>query len=85
MSRKLILREVLKQVVDTAQNQFPTRDISEADIVRRAHPTLSGHRNYHAFVGGGLSDHRDYLNIREVRKRTARGSVWEKLPPKTSP
>lgn len=78
MSRKSIRADVLKQVIADADALFATKDISEDERVRRAHPELVGHRNYHAFVGGALSDHRVALGIVEVRKSTPRGSRWQK-------
>lgn len=78
MSRKSIREDVLKQVVEDANDEFTTKDISEDDRVAAAHPELVSHTHYHAFVGGALSDHRVMLKIVEVRKDTARGSRWRK-------
>jgi hypothetical protein len=78
MSRKSIRADILKQVVADADSSFATKDISENERVRRAHPELVGHRNYHAFVGGALSDHHVALGIIEVQKSTPRGSRWQK-------
>jgi hypothetical protein len=76
MSRKSIRLDILKQVIADASPLFATKDVSEDERVRRAHPALAAHRNYHAFVGGALSDHHVALNIIEVRKSTPRGSEW---------
>ncbi len=78
MSRKSVQPDVLKQVVADANALFTTRDISEDQRVRLAHPDLVDHRNYHAFVGGALSDHHVDLGIHEVQKSTSRGSRWQK-------
>jgi hypothetical protein len=78
MSRRAIRFAVLKQVVADANLLFTTKDISEDERVRRAHSELVNHRNYHAFVGGALSDHRVALGIVEVQKSTLRGSRWQK-------
>jgi hypothetical protein len=78
MSRKLVRLEALKQVVADANSVFATKDVSEDERVRAAHPDLVSHRNYHAFVGGALSDHRVVLDIVEVRASTSRGSQWQK-------
>lgn len=78
MSKNAIGVEVLKQVIADADALFATKDISEDERLRHAHPELAGHRNYHAFVGGALSDHRVALGIVEVRKSTSRGSRWQK-------
>lgn len=78
MGRKSIRVDVLRQVIAEADALFVTKDISEDERVRRAHTEFVGHRNYHAFVGGALSDHRVALGIVEVRKSTSRGSRWQK-------
>ena len=78
MSRKSIRVDVLKQVVADAGQQFATKDISEDERTQAAHPELVSHSQYHAFVGGALSDHHVQLNIVEVQKNTSRGSHWQK-------
>ena len=78
MSRKEVLFNVLKQVVSDQQGEFTTKDVSEDERMRRAHPELVRHSHYHAFVGGALSDHHVALGIAEVLKATSRGSHWEK-------
>ena len=78
MSRRAIRLEVLRDVVADAGSVFATRDISDDARVRNAHPQLAEHRNYHAFVGGALSDHHLSLNIVEVQESTPRGSQWRK-------
>ena len=78
MSRKLVRADILLQVVADQDRVFSTRDVSEDDRVRQAHPALTRHSLYHAFIGGALSDHRDALGIEEIRKSTSRGSLWEK-------
>jgi len=79
MSRKLIKKKVLKQVVNDQPVEFYAKDISEDERTKRAHPNLVGHRSYHSFVGGALSDHRGYLKIKEVQQKTRRGSLWRKV------
>ena len=78
MSRKAIAPQVLAAVVADQPRTFVTKDVSEDVRMRDAHPDLVGHRNYHAFVGGAISDHRVKLQVGQLRKRTARGSEWEK-------
>ena len=78
MSRKSIRVDILKQVAEDADHQFATKDISEDERMRTAHPELVSHSHYHAFVGGALSDHHVMLNIVEVQKGTSRGSRWQK-------
>jgi hypothetical protein len=78
MSRKSIRLDVLKQVVAEASRHFATRDVSEDERMKAAHPELVSHSHYHAFVGGALSDHHVLLNIVEVQKDTPRGSRWQR-------
>lgn len=78
MSRKQIQFGVLRQVVTDQPRAFTTKDVSEDERMRRAHPEFTNHTHYHAFVGGVLSDHHETLGIVEVRKATSRGSRWEK-------
>lgn len=79
MSRKLIQVAVLKPVVSEAPTSFTTKDISEDERVRRAYRDLVHHRNYHAFIGGALSDHHSELGIRKDRSTSRRGMRWCKL------
>ena len=53
-------------------------DVSADKRMKQAHPELVVNQQYHAFVGGALSDHRTALGIEEVRKNTSRGSLWER-------
>lgn len=78
MSRHEIQIDILADVVADMERGFTTRDVSEDVRLRQAHPELGGHRQYHAFVGGALSEHRVLLGIVEERKATSRGSRWEK-------
>ena len=57
---------------------FVTKDVSEDERMLLAHPELVSNIQYHGFVGRALSDNRTVLGIAEVRKRTSRGSLWEK-------
>ena len=78
MSRKSIAPEILNSVVSEASPLFTTKDISEDERVRSAYPELATHRNYHAFVGGALSDHHVELGIAKVRTKARRGMQWQK-------
>jgi len=78
MSRNKISVEVLKAVVADQNISFYTKDVSEDSRVRSAHLGLEKKRNYHAYVGGALSDHRSILGIEEIQKSTSRGSLWQK-------
>lgn len=78
MSRKSIDPGVLKPVVSQAPPLFTTKDISEDERVRSAYPELAAHRNYHAFVGGALSDHHLELGIEKVRTKARRGMQWRR-------
>ena len=79
MSRKSIRGDVLQQVVSDLAALFTTKDVSEDKRVRSAHPELTAHRNYHAFVGGALSDHHSILAIAKTRTTGRRGMRWRKL------
>ena len=72
MSRKSIAPEILNSVVSEAS------PLSEDERVRSAYPELATHRNYHAFVGGALSDHHVELGIAKVRTKARRGMQWQK-------
>lgn len=78
MSRESIRLDALRMVVEDAERLFTTKDISEDERIRNAHPELVNHRNYHAFVGGALSDNHVTLGIVEVKKATSRGSRWQR-------
>ncbi len=78
MSRKSIRFEVLATVVADMKRTFVTKDVSEDERMRKAHPGLLSNRQYHGFVGGALSDNRRALAIDEIRKATSRGSRWER-------
>ncbi|MDO9545665.1 MAG: hypothetical protein Q7J07_02810 [Pelolinea sp.] len=79
MSRKDILLDKLKEVVADLGQVFTTKDVSEDIRMKQAHPNLKDQRNYHAFVGGALSDHRAQLEIDEIGKSASRGSRWKKI------
>lgn len=78
MRRKLISPKVLEPIVSEASALFTTKDISEDDRVRGASPELANHRNYHAFVGGALSDHHEKLGITKARTKGGAGCSGEK-------
>lgn len=69
----------LKEVVASLGHGFSTKDVSEDIRMKQAHPNLKDQRNYHAFVGRALSEHRAQLEIDEVQKNTSRGSRWKKI------
>lgn len=79
MSRKKVSFRVMKKVIKDLGGIFATKDVSEDQRMIKAHPKLVKHSHYHAFVGGALSDHRVRLRIKEIQKRTSRGSRWQKL------
>jgi hypothetical protein len=70
MSRKDISLYTLKEVVAGLGQVFTTKDVSEDFRMRKAHPNLVDHRQYHGFVGGALSNHRAQLEIDEIKKNT---------------
>ena len=69
---------VVRTVVAELAGEFATKDVSEDPRMLAAHASLQLHRSYHAFVGRAISEHRSDLGLDEVRKATARGSVWRK-------
>jgi hypothetical protein len=77
MSWKDVQLDVLKRIVIGQKRVFSTKDVSQDKRVLEAHPVLASRKNYHAFVGSALSRHRVALGIKEVRKSTSRGSLWE--------
>jgi hypothetical protein len=77
--------EVLRALVSGQRRSFATKDVSEDERMRAAHPSLTDHPNYHAFVGRALSLHRDLLGLDELRKGSSRGSIWEKRAAGTPP
>lgn len=77
MGRESIRKEVLQTVIAGLRSPFATKDVSEDERVRDAHPAEASHSHYHAFVGGALSDHRVSLGIEEMGKGS-RGSIWRK-------
>lgn len=74
-----ILLDELKEVVAGLGQVFTTRDVSEDIRMKQAHPNLTGHSHYHAFVGRALSVHRAQLEIDEDGKSASRGSRWKKI------
>lgn len=78
MSWKLIEFDVLKQVVAGQSRVFVTKDVSEDERMRQAHPELANHSLYHAFVGASLSKRREALGISKIREAASRGARWEK-------
>ena len=78
MSWKQIQFGVLKEVVADQKRVFATKDVSEDERMKQAHPELTDHTHYHAFVGRALSLDHVALGIVEIRKATSRGARWEK-------
>ncbi|MGI6741656.1 MAG: hypothetical protein ACOX7C_09355 [Brevefilum sp.] len=78
MSRKMISVQAISEVIKDLGDTFTTKDVSEDLRMREVHRQLTRHSHYHAFVGGALSDHRAELDIKEIQKKTSRGSIWQK-------
>ena len=78
MGRNDISLYTLREVVASLGQEFTTKDVSEDIRMKQAHPDLTDHSHYHAFVGGALSDHRAQLEINEIGKSASRGSRWKK-------
>lgn len=79
MSWRAVQVDILSTVVADAGPRFATKDISEDERTRQAHPDLLAHTHYHSFVGRALSVHRVLLGIDECKKATLRGSLWERV------
>lgn len=79
MGRTDIKVKVLREVIADLGQEFSTKDVSEDERMIREHPFDVRHSQYHAFVGGAISDYRGSLNVKEVRKGTKRGSIWRKI------
>lgn len=79
MSRLDIKIRVLREVIADLGQEFSTKDVSEDHRMITSHPFESKHSHYHAFVGGAISDNRGVLNVKEIKKRTKRGSIWRKI------
>jgi hypothetical protein len=77
MSWKEVQLDALKRIVNGQKRVFATKDVSQDKRIQDAHPALARHAYYHAFVGAALSRHRVALGIKEIRKSTSRGSIWE--------
>lgn len=78
MGRRDISLYVLTQVVADLGPEFFTKDVSEDPRMKKAHFDLVDHSQYHAFVGGALSDHKQELGLINTGKRTNRGVRWKK-------
>ncbi len=78
MSRKAILLDVLIEVVADLGQEFFTKDVSEDQRLRKAHLDLIDHSQFHAFVGGALSDYDVSLEIKRIGYHSKRGSIWRK-------
>ncbi|MCC6158350.1 MAG: hypothetical protein IT350_09890 [Deltaproteobacteria bacterium] len=75
-----IVTGVVLATVAQMPAQFSTRDVSDHPTMLATHPEPR-HSHYHAFVGKELKvlcDGRGQLVLEEIRKQTARGSVWRK-------
>ena len=79
MGRSDIKVCVMKEVIADLGQEFATKDVSEDKRMIRAHPFDFKHSQYHAFVGGAISDNRGVLNVKEIKKGTKRGSIWRKI------
>ena len=79
MGRSDIKVLVMKEVIDDLGQEFSTKDVSEDKRMIAAHPFEVRHSHYHAFVGGAISDNRGIFNVKEVKKKTGRGSIWRKI------
>lgn len=76
MSHLAVDVEALARAINDLGRCFHTKDVSEHASVRDAHPVLSTHSHYHAFIGKALMDHHYRLGIRHTGAGTARGAAW---------
>ena len=78
MSELSVDVEILASAVRELGPIFQTKDVSEQSSVRDAHPELTTHSHYHAFIGKALSLHHVQLGIVKEGEDGARGTVWRK-------
>ncbi len=78
MGPKDVIFQLLDATVEKMPQRFFTRDVSEHPDMVAAHPVLSKHSHYHAFVGRRLSMEYRGRALVEIKKKTSRGSLWEK-------
>ena len=79
MSRNDVDLPSLHGAVEGMPETFHTKDVSWLPPIRQANASLVGLRNYHAFVGGALSDNRGYLGIELLSTGHSRGALWRRL------
>src|SRR5438105_2467587 len=79
MSRGRVNIPSLREAIAQMPGIFHTKDVSSLQTVRSANSSLTGSRNYHAFVGGALSDNAGALGIELFSTGHARGALWRKL------
>jgi hypothetical protein len=80
-TRPIIDPRTLDEVVSRLlpRPSFATRDVSDDPKMIAAHPGVSKARNFKSFVGLAISRRRTTLGLKELRKRTPRGSVWARV------
>ncbi len=67
----------LQKAIDRLGDVFVTKDVSEQQELKRAHPAEAAHSHWHAFVGRSISVHRGELGVESIGK-SARGERWSK-------
>jgi len=72
MSYKMIDPAVLRTALEQLPAEFQTKDLSNLESVRAAHPQVVGHSHFHAFVGRALSELPDVEQVGSGR----RGTHW---------
>ncbi len=76
MSERINVGELQKAIARLG-DVFVTKDVSEQDELKRAHPAESSHSQWHAFVGRAISTRRAELGVESIGK-SSRGERWSK-------
>jgi hypothetical protein len=76
MSHLAVNVDALASAIGELGPVFNTKDVSEHAGVRDAHPDLSNHSHYHAFIGKALMLHHVQLGIVHGGEAKPRGARW---------
>ena len=81
MSWKDIDKKVLADVIDGLGKEFTTWDVLADARVRAAHPDLTSHSHFNAFVGRAISEFNGSFGIPALKKTGRRNNaqVWRKI------
>lgn len=78
MSARAIDGKELAKAVDRVNDTFVTKDVSEQEGLKATDRSLSSQRNWHAWVGGALSNQKSLLGIGPIGEHSTRGKRWRK-------